>query len=111
MQLSELKKRMKGVSVAQITPFNSDGSLDLEGMRDNTRWLAERAAGKDFTFTPVGSTGEFYAMSPEECQAVIKAVVEETGGRAVVMAGAARAGRSQGAYAHGGPYFHLYGGS
>ncbi|GAJ16033.1 unnamed protein product, partial [marine sediment metagenome] len=36
--------------------------------------------------------GEFYAMSPEECQAVIKAVVEETSGRAVVMAGAARAG-------------------
>ena len=92
MQLSELKKRMKGVMVVQVTPFNKDGSLDLEGMRSNTRWLAEYATGKDFIFTPVGSTGEFNAMSDDECRAVIKMVVEETAGRAVVMAGAGRAG-------------------
>jgi 4-hydroxy-tetrahydrodipicolinate synthase len=90
--LKELKARMKGVNVVQLTPFNQDGSLDLQGMRANTRWLAERAAGKDFIFTPVGSTGEFYAMSDEECKAVIKAVVEETDRRAVIMAGAGRAG-------------------
>lgn len=29
MQLSDLKKRMKGVMVVQATPFNADGSLDL----------------------------------------------------------------------------------
>ena len=92
MELSELKKHMKGVSVVQTTPFNANGSVDMEGMRANTRWLAEQAAGKDFIFTPVGSTGEFYAMSEDECKAVIKMVVEETAGRAVVMAGAARAG-------------------
>jgi len=91
-QLSELKRGMKGVLVVQLTPFNKDGSLDLEGMRANTRWLAERAVGKDFIFTPVGSTGEFYAMSDDECKAVIKAVVEEVNGRAIVMVGAARAG-------------------
>ena len=90
--LSELKEKMKGIDVVQFTPFNKDGSLDLEGMRANTRWLAERAAGKDFIFTPVGSTGEFYAMSDEDCKAVIKMVVEETNGRAIVMAGAGRAG-------------------
>ncbi len=92
MQLSELKKRMRGVMVVQATPFNADGSLDLEGMRGNTRWLAEYATGKEFIFTPVGSTGEFYAMSDDECKAVIKIVVEETAGRVVVMAGAGRAG-------------------
>ena len=59
MKLSELKKAMKGVFVVQITPFNKDGSLDLEGMRANTRWLAERMSGKDFVFVPLGSTGEF----------------------------------------------------
>jgi len=92
MQLSELKKRMKGVMVVQATPFNKDGSLDLEGLQSNTRWLAEYAAGKDFIFTPVGSTGEFYAMSDDECKAAIKAVVEVTAGRATIMAGAGRAG-------------------
>lgn len=120
MDLEELKKWMKGVSVVQITPFNTDGSVDLEGLRTNTRWLAEKAVGKDFIFTPVGSTGEFYAMSEEECKAVIKAVVEETEGRAVVMAGAARAGTretikmcqyAQSAGADGAqvilPYYHI----
>jgi 4-hydroxy-tetrahydrodipicolinate synthase len=92
MQLSEMKKAMKGVFVVQTTPFNKDGSLDLEGMRANTRWLIERMAGKDFTLVPVGSTGEFYAMSDEECQAVIKVVVEEAKGKLRVIAGTGRAG-------------------
>jgi dihydrodipicolinate synthase/N-acetylneuraminate lyase len=30
MKLRELKKAMKGVFVVQTTPFNKDGSLDLE---------------------------------------------------------------------------------
>jgi len=92
MQLSELKKAMKGVDIVQTTPFNKDGSLDLEGMRANTRWLVERTAGKDVFFTPTGSTGEFYAMSDDERKAVIKMVVEEAKGRNIVMAGAAQAG-------------------
>jgi len=92
MQLSDLKKAMKGVVIVQTTPFNKDGSLDLEGMRANTHWLLEHTAGKDFIFTPLGSTGEFYAMSDDECKAVIKMVVEEVKGKNVIMAGAARPG-------------------
>jgi len=95
MNLSELKQRMKGVMVVQATPFNIDGSLDLEGIRSNTRRLAEYAEGRDFIFTPVGSVGEFFSMSKEECQSVIKAVVEETKGRALVMPGAGRAGTDE----------------
>jgi 4-hydroxy-tetrahydrodipicolinate synthase len=92
MQLSDLKKAMKGVDIVQETPFNKDGSLDLEGMRANTRWLVERTAGKDFIFTPVGSNGEFYAVSDDERKAVIKMVVEEVNGKNIVMAGTAQAG-------------------
>ncbi len=91
MQLDDLKKAMKGVVIVQITPFNKDGSLDLEGMRHNTRWLLERTAGKDFIFTPLGSTGEFYAMSDDERKAVLKMVVEEVKGKNVILAGAAQA--------------------
>ncbi len=87
MQLSNLKKAMKGVVIVQTTPFNKDGSLDLEGMRANTRWLLERTAGKDFIFTPLGSTGEFYAMSDDECKAVINMVVEEAKGKNVIITG------------------------
>ncbi len=92
MQLDDLRKAMKGVDIVQITPFNKDGSLDLEGMRANTRWLLEHTAGKDFIITPTGSYGEFYAVSDDERKAVIKMVVEEVKGKNVVMAGAAHAG-------------------
>ncbi len=92
MQLSDVKKAMKGVDIVQATPFNKDSSLDLEGMRANTRWLLERTAGKDFIFTPMGSTGEFYAVSDDERKAVIKMVVEEVNGENVVLAGGAQAG-------------------
>ncbi len=95
MQLSELKKAQKGIVVAQVTPFNKDGSLDLEALRANTDWLAERAKGKDFTFMPTGSSGEFFALSEAESKAVIKTVVEETKGRAVVMPGVAACGTQE----------------
>lgn len=92
MQLDDLKKALKGVVIVNTTPFNKDGSLDLEGMRANTRWLLERTAGKDFIYNPVGSTGEFYAMSDDECKAVIKMVVEEVNGKHPVFVGSGRAG-------------------
>ena len=90
MQLADLKKAMKGVDIIQITPFNKDGSLDLEGMRANTRWLLERTAGKDFIFTPLGSCGELHAMSDDERKAVIKMVAEEVNGKNVVCPGTAQ---------------------
>ncbi len=92
MELNDLKKAMKGVIVVQTTPFNKDGSLDLEGLRANTHWLLEQTSGKDFILNPLGSTGEFYAMSDDECKAVIKAVVEEVDGKLPVFVGAGRAG-------------------
>ena len=89
--LSELKKLMKGIDTVLCTPFNKDESLDLEGMRSNMRWTLKYTADKDFIQTPVGSTGEFYAMSDEDCKAVTKMVVEEMNGRNVVLAGTGRA--------------------
>jgi len=95
MRLDDLKKAMKGVFVVQVTPFNKDASLDLEGMRANTRWLLERTAGKDFVFVPEGSNGEFFVQSEDEWKAVIKMVVEEVNGRNPVIAGAAQAGTQE----------------
>jgi 4-hydroxy-tetrahydrodipicolinate synthase len=57
--------------------------------------LLERTAGKEFIFTPMGSMGEFYAVSDDERKAVIKVVVEEVKGENVVMAGAAHAGTQE----------------
>lgn len=95
MEVSELKKAMRGVFIVQMTPFNRDGTVDLEGMRANTRWLLERASGKDFAFVPEGSNGEFFMQAEDEWKAVIKMVVEEVNGRHPVIAGAAQAGNKE----------------
>ena len=95
MKLNDLKKALKGVDVVQTTPFNKDGSVDLGGMRANTQWLLEKTKGKDFIITPLGSTGEFYAMSDDECKAVAKTVVDEVKGKNLVFVGAGRAGTQE----------------
>jgi 4-hydroxy-tetrahydrodipicolinate synthase len=91
MDFEKLKERMKGVHVVQTTPFNKDDSLDIEGMRSNTRWLMKNNAGKNITIVPLGSTGEFYALSDDETKAVIEMVVKEVNGMFPVIVGAARA--------------------
>ena len=57
MKLTELKKKLQGVVIVNATPFNRDGSLDMDGLRANLRWLLKRIEGKDFIFNPLGSTG------------------------------------------------------
>jgi 4-hydroxy-tetrahydrodipicolinate synthase len=95
MKLEELKKKLKGVIIVNTTSFNKDGSLDLDGFRANLRWLLKRTEGKDFIFNPLGSTGEFYAMSDDECKAVIKTTVEEVNGKLPVFAGVGRPGTKE----------------
>jgi 4-hydroxy-tetrahydrodipicolinate synthase len=95
MSWEDLKERVRGVDVVLITPFKEDRELDLEGLRGNVQFLVEQTQGKDFILTPVGSTGEFYALSDEEHKAVIRTVVEEVGGRIPVFAGTAQAATRQ----------------
>ena len=95
MEMAELKKKLKGVIIVNTTPFNHDGSLDLEGLRANLRWLLQRTEGKDFIFNPLGSTGEFYALSDDECKKVIKTTVEEVNGKFPVFAGVGRPGTTE----------------
>ena len=59
--------------VATLTPFDSQGRLDLPRLRDHIQWLAEfEVAG----FVPTGSTGEFLYLDRMERQSIIKTVIE-----------------------------------
>ena len=91
----EMRERVKGIVIVQATPFNRDGSLDIEGLKANTQFLIERCKGKRFVFVPTGSTGEFYAMSNAERIEVIETVIETTAGAVPVVAGTAAAGTEQ----------------
>jgi 4-hydroxy-tetrahydrodipicolinate synthase len=78
---------MRGCATALVTPFKSDGSVDIGRMRA----LVERQVkGGVRLLVPCGTTGESVTMSEEEDRQVIRATVEvarEHGARVVAGAG------------------------
>lgn len=79
----EDKKRLKGIVVAMVTPFNDDESLDEEGLRTVVRFLVGRGVHGLF---PAGSQGEFYALTVDERRRVLEITIEAAGGQAFVLA-------------------------
>lgn len=74
----------KGIIPAMVTPITSDGKIHMHALRKLTNYLIEGGVHGLF---PVGSQGEFYALTFEEKRQVIEVVVEETRGRVPVYAG------------------------
>ncbi len=82
-QSEKLKARVRGVLAFPITPYAADGSVDLDAVRANARWLPD--AGIDAVVAPSG-TGELFGLSPAECVDVVRSTVEAIGGRIPVIA-------------------------
>ena len=74
----------KGIIPAMVTPISSDGKINVGALRKLTNYLIDGGVHGLF---PVGSQGEFYALSFDEKKKVIETVVEETRGRVPVYAG------------------------
>jgi 4-hydroxy-tetrahydrodipicolinate synthase len=74
----------KGIIPAMVTPFTSDGKINVGALRKLTNYLIDGGVHGLF---PVGSQGEFYALTFDEKKTVIETVVEETRGRVPVYAG------------------------
>jgi len=90
MRLAEVKSHMKGLQCILQTPFNDDGSVDVEGMRSNIRWMMERFAArgfKDYFLNPLGGSSEFYVLTKDELKAVMKMCGEEAKGKVVLVTG------------------------
>ncbi|MCG7295326.1 4-hydroxy-tetrahydrodipicolinate synthase [Corynebacterium afermentans] len=73
------------VCVAMVTPFDSDGELDVVAGRDLAAHLVEQ--GID-ALVLAGTTGESPTTTDEEKVALLKAVREEVGDKARIIAGA-----------------------
>jgi len=74
----------KGIIPAMVTPLTREGKINVEALRELTRYLIDGGVHGVF---PVGSQGEFYALTFDEKKRVIEIVVEETRGRVPVYAG------------------------
>ncbi|HHY46726.1 MAG TPA: 4-hydroxy-tetrahydrodipicolinate synthase [Firmicutes bacterium] len=75
---------IKGIIPAMVTPMDQQGRINESALRRLTNYLIEGGVHGLF---PVGSQGEFYALTPEEKKRVIEIVVDETRGRVPVYAG------------------------
>ncbi len=73
------------VITAMVTPFNADGSLNVDGVKELASHLVDDLGNDGLVVN--GTTGEAPTTTDDEKRAVIAAVVEAVGDRAAVVAG------------------------
>lgn len=74
----------KGIIPAVITPLTDDGKFNEKAMRKLLNYLIEGGVHGLFV---VGTTGEFYGLTPEEKRNIFEVTIDETKGRVPVYAG------------------------
>jgi len=77
-------KTLKGTGVALVTPFTSNLDIDFNALE---RLVSHCIEGGVEYLVVMGTTGENAVLSPEEKQAVLKAVVEANAGRVPIVYG------------------------
>jgi len=72
----------KGAYTLIVTPFKKDFSLDEEALRRLVRRQVEAGI---HGIAPLGVTGEITLMDDDEIYRVVEIIVEEAGGKTLVM--------------------------
>lgn len=76
------RERIKGIIAAIVTPFTEKDEVDEASLRRVVDYILQGGVHGLF---PVGSQGEFYALSLEEKKRVMEIVLDQVAGRAFVM--------------------------
>ena len=84
MDPNQLRDSFSGVIAFPVTPFNSDLSLDTDGLRQNLERLFAHSV---CAVVAAGGTGEMYSLTPAEHLQIIQTTVEVARGRVPVIAG------------------------
>lgn len=79
-----MQMEVNGAITAMITPFNKDGSVDVEGLIQNTQFQIENGIAG---LVPLGTTGESPTIRDEERAVIIKTVVETANRKVPVIVG------------------------
>lgn len=75
----------RGIIPPIVTPFTNEGNIDYDKLREMVDFLIENGVHGLF---PMGTTGEFYAVSDEEYRKILMTVKEQARGRVPVYGGA-----------------------
>ncbi|HJO68831.1 MAG TPA: dihydrodipicolinate synthase family protein, partial [Rhodospirillales bacterium] len=80
-------KEFRGAYSVTVTPFTDDGSgIDERALRRFVDWQIDEGVPG---LIPLGSTGEFLAVSDDERTQVVKATIDQAAGRVPVLVGTA----------------------
>jgi 4-hydroxy-tetrahydrodipicolinate synthase len=79
-----LTRELATVCAIPVTPFHADGEVDWEAYR---RTVVAIVDGGVTVVTPNGNTGEFYALTRDECDRAVTVTREAVGDRTLVMPG------------------------
>ncbi len=79
-----IRRRLKGMGVALITPFNDDGSVDYQSLMRLVEYQIQN--GVDFLCV-LGTTAETPTLSAEEKKKIKQLVVERVNGRVPILLG------------------------
>jgi 4-hydroxy-tetrahydrodipicolinate synthase len=77
-------KKFHGTGVALVTPFNADGSVDYEGLKNLINYLID---GKVEYLVSLGTTGEASTLNKDEKRKIWQFTAEINNGRLPLVAG------------------------
>jgi|SRR5208282_2998277 len=83
--VSTSRDTFRGVFAALVTPMNAKEEIDFPQLGAFTNYLVRQGV---HGLVPLGSTGEYYALSAEEREQVLRSTLEVVAGRVPVVAGA-----------------------
>lgn len=78
-------QQLKGILPALVTPFDASGAVDYDMLASIIEFQLKAGVSG---FVPLGSTGEYYALTNDERRQVLATVREVVGGRGLLIAGA-----------------------
>jgi len=84
-----MKNRLQGVCPILPTPFKEDGSVDVQGLRNEVNFMIKAGVTGIALF---GNASEAFALSSREKQLIADTVVEENNGRVPLVFGAGGTG-------------------
>ena len=84
MKPKTLKSTLRGVFAALVTPMKGNEEIDYSKLGAFTDYLIRQGV---HGLIPLGSTGEYYALSAAERERVVRVTLEAAAGRVPVVAG------------------------
>jgi 5-dehydro-4-deoxyglucarate dehydratase len=84
----ELREKVFGLQAFTCTPFSADNEIDLRKFREHLHYLTSGPWPKPAGCFICCGTGEYWSLDGAEYRALVRAAVEEVGGKVPVVAGA-----------------------